>query len=83
MKIGMAQAHSCIDDALKSLDKILIKGGYFVPVIFGEKDGKCFFYLVFYMMNIEKLTSPPIIGETYSVPCMYGQVALLTRGQIP
>jgi hypothetical protein len=32
--------------------------------------------------NIEKLKSPPIIGELYSVPCMFGQIDLLTKGQI-
>lgn len=32
--------------------------------------------------NIEKLTSPPIVGEIYRVPCMFGQIALLSKAQV-
>lgn len=33
-------------------------------------------------MNAEKLNSPPIIGQTYNVPCMFGQIDLLSKAQV-
>ena len=33
-------------------------------------------------MNIEELNSPPIIGQTYIVPCMFGQIDLLSKAQV-
>ena len=35
------------DDALKSLDRILIKGNYIYPILVGERDGKCYFISYF------------------------------------
>jgi hypothetical protein len=32
--------------------------------------------------NVEKLRSPPVVGEVYRVPCVYGQIALLSQGQV-
>ncbi len=33
------------------------------------------------MQNIEELDSPPVVGETYLVPCMFGRIYLLSSAQ--
>jgi hypothetical protein len=40
---GMALTFKSREEALKSLDTILIQGAYFHPIIVGDKDGKCYF----------------------------------------
>jgi len=40
---GMVQSYAAREDALKTLDSILIKGEYFYPIIVGERDGRCYF----------------------------------------
>lgn len=40
---GMIQSYNAREEALKTLDTILIKGEYFYPIIVGERDGKCYF----------------------------------------
>jgi hypothetical protein len=40
---GIVQSFSSREEAVKQLDGILIKGEYIYPVLFGEKDGRCFF----------------------------------------
>lgn len=44
---GILQRFQTREDALKALDKILVKGRYFYPIIVGEKDGKCYFVSFF------------------------------------
>jgi len=44
---GMVQSYAAREDALKTLDSILIKGEYFHGVLVGEKDGKCYFICYF------------------------------------
>jgi nitrite reductase/ring-hydroxylating ferredoxin subunit len=34
------------------------------------------------ILSIEELNSPPVIGEIYLVPCVYGQITLLSKGQV-
>jgi hypothetical protein len=40
---GMLHTYTFRHEALKVLDTILIKNGYFYPIIVGERDGKCYF----------------------------------------
>ena len=44
---GIVQSYSTREEAIKSLDLILIKNEYFHGVLVGEKDGKCFFISYF------------------------------------
>lgn len=44
---GLVHSFSIRDDALKSLDRILIKGNYIYPIVVGERDGKCYFISYF------------------------------------
>jgi hypothetical protein len=41
------QSYVVREDALKALDKILIKGQYLYAILVGEKDGKCYFISYF------------------------------------
>ena len=40
---GILQTFANVEECNKELDKVLIKGNHFYPIIVGEKDGKCFF----------------------------------------
>lgn len=44
---GVVQSYSTREEALKTLDSILIQGEYFHAVLVGEKDGKCYFISYF------------------------------------
>lgn len=44
---GILQSYNEREDAIKSLDKILISKGYLHPIIIGERDGKCYFVCYF------------------------------------
>lgn len=44
---GMIQSYNAREEALKTLDTILIKGEYFYGVLVGERDGKCYFISYF------------------------------------
>lgn len=44
---GFVQSYGVREDALKALDKILIKGQYLYAILVGEKDGKCYFISYF------------------------------------
>jgi hypothetical protein len=45
---GVLRSYNERDEAVRSLDKILIKRGDLCPVILGERDGKCYFISYFY-----------------------------------
>jgi hypothetical protein len=40
---GSTNIYTDINEAALSLDKLLVKEGYLVPAIIGERDGKCYF----------------------------------------
>ena len=44
---GVLQCYNDREDAVRSLDRILIKKNCFHPVIVGERDGKCYFICYF------------------------------------
>lgn len=44
---GVLQSYNEREDAVRSLDRILIKKNCFHPVIMGERDGKCYFICYF------------------------------------
>ena len=44
---GINHSYQLKEDAVKHLDKILIKGRYFYPILIGERDGKCYFISYF------------------------------------
>jgi hypothetical protein len=42
-KKGILKSYKTREDAIKNLDKILIKEKFFYPVVVGERDSKCYF----------------------------------------
>lgn len=44
---GLIQSYSSMEEATKEFDKMLVKNGFLLPIIVGERDRKCYFICYF------------------------------------
>lgn len=56
---GQVKIFGCRDEAMRELDRTLTKGGYFHPIVVGERDGKCYFICYFSSKGSETTGEEP------------------------